>query len=692
MSELQKPLVNTRIDDGVALIEIDHPPVNAMSQRARAELLAAIEAADENSAIDAIVIAAAGSTFVAGGDISEFGKPPLAPHLPDVVNRIEACAKPVVVAWHGTALGGGCEIGLAAHARVIDAKALLGLPEVKLGLLPGAGGTQRLPRLVGQATALDIIATGRMVSATEALTIGAADEIATGDVREAAIKKARQLIGKPVRQTSLLPLPLDGDSIWEDATARVRRDARGSIAPLKAVALVEQVTSLPFVEGQPRERAAFFELMAGEQSLALRHLFFAERATSRLPELAHVKARALAAVGVVGGGTMGAGIAVAMRNAGLDVILIEADATRAVAARERVQGLWQRSLKSGRLTPEGLQQRMAGLVVAHDLAALRKVDLVVEAVFEDMAVKRALFARLEAVLRPHAVIATNTSYLDINEMAAGLDDPSRVVGLHFFSPAHVMKLLEIVRAAQTAPDVLATALALGRMLKKISVVCGVCDGFIGNRMLARWRAACEFLLEEGALPSQIDAALEAYGFPMGPFAVQDLVGLDIAWARRKRLAPTRHPDERYVPLADQLCEMGHLGQKTERGWYLYVDGKRQPNPEVDAMVRAHAAGKGLPQRAFSVEEVQARVHAVMLNEGAKILSEGIAARASDIDVVLVHGYGYPPWRGGPMHEADRLGAVTMLNRVQQLAETAGRGFEPATLLADLARDGRGFAD
>lgn len=657
-------LVKTTLEDGVALIEIDNPPVNATSRGVRQGLLDAIIAADADASVSAIVVAGAGKTFVAGGDITEFGKPPMEPHLPDVMNRIEACMKPVVVAWHGTALGGGCELGLAAHARVMAAGAQIGLPEVKLGLIPGAGGTQRLPRLAGMAAAIGMITSGRMVGAKEALALGLADCIAEGDLRTAAIAHSRSLVGKPLRRTAELAVSAIEAAAIEKEIAAVAKRARGQVAPVEGARLAQLAANMPLAEGMKEERATFFRLMKGEQSEALRYVFFVEREVGKRPDILAGGARAIQKIGVVGAGTMGAGIAVAFLDVGYDVTIIETTEEALARGRERIEGLYARNVASGRLSEAGKAERMARARFSAALASLSDADLVIEAVFEDMSVKIDLFSKLDALVRPDCVLATNTSYLDIDEMASALKDPSRLVGLHFFSPANVMKLLEIVRAAKTAPDVLATALTIGRRLKKVAVVAGVCDGFIGNRILAKYRAECEFMLEEGALPQEIDGALEEYGFAMGPFAVSDLAGLDISWARRKRLASKRPASERYVPLADRICEMGRFGQKTGSGWYRYVDGKRQVDPEIETLVREHAKARGLLQRKFTPEEIVQRVLVTMASEGAKIVEEGIAARPLDIDVVLLNGYGFPAHRGGPMFQAERLGSANVVNATQ----------------------------
>ena len=683
--------VTLRVDDGIGWVEIDNPPVNATSWRVRQGLWEALLRAEADPAIAAIVIVAAGRTFVAGGDITEFGHPPREPLLPDLLDRLEACPKPVVVLWHGTALGGGCEIGLAAHGRVMARDGKVGLPEVKLGLVPGAGGTQRLPRLIGAPAALELIASGRSIGAGEALQLGLVDRIAGENPRAEAAALARELQNAPLRRTSGLPVPLADPAAWNNAEAAARSGTRGREAPLVAIELVAAASKLPFPEGRRRERQAFLERVESEQSRALRLLFRAERAVGRPAEARGAAARDLHTIGLVGGGTMGSGIAVACLDAGYRVVLVETGEDALAAGMERIAGLYRRQMRSGRIDETGRLDRLARLTGATDLAALGSADLVIEAIFEEMAAKHGLFHRLIPLLKPGAVLATNTSYLDVEAMADPLPHPERFLGLHFFSPAHVMKLIEVVRARRTDAATLATGLAFARRLGKIPVVTGVCEGFIGNRILSRFRPQCEFLLEEGALPHEIDAALEAYGFAMGPFAAQDLAGLDIAWARRKRLAPTRDPAERDVPLIDRLCELGRFGQKAGRGWYRYEDGARRPDPDVEALVRAHAATTGRPPRAFSDEEIQARVLAAMVNEGAKLVGEGIAARPLDIDVVLVNGYGFPAWRGGPMHSADRIGTARLLTWAEETARRDGPAYSVAPLLAELGRAGRDFA-
>lgn len=684
----ERPVRLERVGD-IGLILVDHPPVNALSQPVRFGLLGALSELAQDQHLAGGVIACAGRTFMAGADIREFDAPPLEPLLSSVTEALDALAKPVVAALHGTALGGGFEVALACHGRVIAPDGAVGLPEVLIGLIPGAGGTQRLPRLVGPVVALELITTGRHVPAAEALKLGLVDEVAT-DLRASAMAMARELAAtQSLPRVSSRPVPAYERGKFEAAVAAVGRRARGHIAPLRAAEAVGLAISTPFSEGVVRERVLARALRQSTQSHALRHLFHAERQAARPP--AGVTARPLVRIGVVGGGTMGSGIAVALADVGLETILVEADSAARSAAERRIGAILDRQVQAGRLTPEARTERENRISTALDLGTLADADLLIEAVTEDPVIKRAVFRALSATVRRDAVLASNTSYLDIDTFADVVDAPDRVLGLHFFSPAHVMRLLEVVRSARTAPAVLATGLALARRLRKVAVVARVGEGFIGNRILLRWRLQCEYALEEGASPEEVDAAHEAYGFPMGPFAVADLAGLDIAWSvrQRRKAQPMR---ERQVPIADWLCEQGRFGQKTGAGWYLYRDGKRLPDPEVAALVARASAVRGIHRRSVLASAIQERVHAAMVNEAARILAEGIAARPSDVDIVLVHGYGYPPWRGGPLFEADAIGLPEMLRRVEAIAARDGPGWEPAALLRELVRQGRRFAD
>jgi 3-hydroxyacyl-CoA dehydrogenase len=675
----------------VAVIEIDNPPVNATSQAVRSGLVSALAAVAADPAIAAIVIAAAGRTFVAGADIKEQGRPPQPPFLPDVCNAIEASQKPVVAAIHGTALGGGFELTLAAHARIAAADARVGLPEVNLGIIPGAGGTQRVPRLAGVPAAIDLVTSGKPLLAKQALALGLIDRVVDSDLRTAAIAFASELIGKPLRRTGALVVPAFDRAAVEAQVAAIESKARGQHSPGQAARAVLFSADYDIDEGLKRERAVYSDLVKSDQAAALRHIFFAERAATKVPGLENVAPRPVTTIGIAGAGTMGSGIAVACLDAGYQVIVVEQNEAAAEAGRTRIGGLYDRAIKSKRMSDADKAERMGRLDVAADRAAFAPADLVIEAVFDDLAVKQELFKSLDGIVRADAILATNTSYLDPNDIALATARPDRVVGMHFFSPAHVMRLLEVVHAARTAPDVLASALAVGKKLRKLSIVSGVCEGFIGNRIYSAYRKQAEYMLEDGALPQDVDGAVEAYGLPMGPFAVNDLSGLDIAWARRKRLALTRDPRERYVTVADTLCEMGRLGQKTGAGWYRYVEGKRTADPEVTALIEAASRAKGVTRRQIPAAEIQSRLVAAMVNEGAKILAEGIALRASDIDLVLVNGYGYPAWRGGPMFEADRIGLGAILAEVERMKARDGLGWEPAPLLVELAKAGKGFA-
>ncbi|MDW3204749.1 MAG: 3-hydroxyacyl-CoA dehydrogenase NAD-binding domain-containing protein [Alphaproteobacteria bacterium] len=689
-------LVRVSVQDRIAVIRVANPPVNALSQGVRQGLSDAIETVDTSADIDAAIIVGDGRTFIAGADISEFGKPPLPPALPDVVNRIEASMKPVVAVLHGTALGGGLEVALGAHYRVGLKGARVGLPEVTLGILPGAGGTQRMPRLVGAEAALDMITSGRHVPITEAEKLGIVDAVSDeADPEAAGLAFALKLLaeGKGVRRIRDMDVPAKDEALLSDWRGKVTKSARGQIAPPTCVDAVEAALTLPFDEGLAEERRLFKTLLESPQREGLIHAFFSERKVAKLPELKGVEPRQVASIGVIGGGTMGAGIAFCALLNGLDVTLIERDQDAADKAAGTIAKLADGSVKRGKLT----QDRRDALVgksfrAVTDYAALSDADLVVEAVFESMDVKKDVFTKLDAVCKPGAVLATNTSYLDINEIAAMTARPQDVIGLHFFSPAHIMKLLEVVVADRTAPNVVATGFALAKTLKKIAVRAGVCDGFIGNRMLAVYRAAADHMILDGASPYQIDKALVSFGFAMGPFAVSDLAGLDIGWATRKRRAATRDPRERVPTYADRICENGWFGQKTGRGYYKYEDGARKgtPDPEVEQIIAEERAKLGIQPREFSDEEIVRRYMAAMINEAAKIVDEGIARRPLDVDITLLSGYGFPRWRGGPMKYADMVGLDRILDDIRTFAQEDDYFWQPARLIEDLVAKGANF--
>lgn len=695
--------VETRVAAGVATITLDNPPVNALSAALRAGTMTALGCAIADPAVQVIVLAAAGRTWPAGADIREFGRPPQDPWLPALCNAIATSPKPVIAALHGTALGGGLELALAAHCRLAEPGTRLGLPEVTLGILPGAGGTQRLPRLIGARAALAMMTGGAPVTAARAAELGLVDRITEGAVLPAAEALARDHAagrsGLPVAPTRAA----EGDAadpadylaaIAEARAALVAHPGPPLPAPGRIVDCVEAALLLPEDEGQAFERAAFDGLVASPHAAALRHAFLAERRAARQPDLDGISPRPVDRVGVIGGGLMGAGIATTFLAAGLTVTLVERDSTALAAGLARIAAIHERAVARGQMTAEAREADWDRVHGATAVAALADADLVIEAVFEDEAVKTALFADLDGVLRPAAILATNTSYLDVNRIAAATARPEDVIGLHFFSPAHVMKLLEVVVADRTAPDVTATAFALARRIGKTAVRAGVCDGFIGNRILTAYRSATDFLLEDGASPYEVDRAMVAFGFPLGPYQVLDMAGLEISWARRKRLAPTRDPARRYVAIGDRLCEAGWIGQKAGRGYYRYPDGARKgvEDPEVLALIAAEREARGIVPRTISAAEIRRRALAAMANEGARILQEGIARCPSDIDLVMLAGYGYPRWRGGPMHGTDQAGLLQIRNDLRVFAHEEERFWRPAELWDELIRNGRHFAD
>ncbi|RWD41105.1 3-hydroxyacyl-CoA dehydrogenase NAD-binding domain-containing protein [Mesorhizobium sp.] len=677
--------VSVTRDGGVAVVTIDNPPVNALSFHVREPLMQALVSLRNGPDVAAIVIACAG-TFVAGADITEFGKPVRQPDLRAIIAVLETIAKPTVAAIHGTALGGGLELALGCHFRIADSQAKLGLPEVKLGLLPGGGGTVRLPRLVGPLKALGMIVSGTPIGAAEALAAGLIDAVFDGALTAQAVRFASEMAGKggpftPVRERDgrldQAELPA-----FDRQAAELAQKARGLEAPIACAQSVRNAIALPFEEALAAERELFVKLVAGDQSRAQRHLFFAEREAAKVAGKDIVR-RKIARVGVIGAGTMGGGIAMALANGGFSVTVLEATQEALQRGLAMIDKNYAVSVSRGSLSEEVKQQRLALFKGSIDYADLVDCDLIVEAVFEEMAIKKDVFGRLDAVAKPGAILATNTSYLDVNEIAASTSRPQGVVGMHFFSPANIMKLLEIVRAEKTAPDVLATIVELARRIGKVPVVVGVCHGFVGNRMLAARGTDSEALLLEGATPQQIDRVFSDFGWPMGPFQMGDLAGLDIGWRNRKARGET-------AMIADTLCEQGHFGQKTGRGFYLYENGSRTPapNPEVEALIRDKAAEKGIARRSIGADEIIERAHYPMINEGAKILEEGIAARASDIDVVWVNGYGFPVGKGGPMFWAGLEGLDKIIGRLDHWHERTGKDvFKPAPLLRQMAETG-----
>ncbi|MBV6274381.1 enoyl-CoA hydratase/isomerase family protein [Alcaligenaceae bacterium CGII-47] len=689
--------VQTRRVGNVLVITIQNPPVNALSHAVRLGLTTAVAAAREDTLVQAVVLASSGTLFIGGADIREFGQPRQPPLLSQVCDEIEALNKPVVAAVHGPALGGGMEVALAAHFRVGGPQAQFALPEVLLGLMPGAGGTQRTPRLIGAKAALDLMLTGRRIEAARARELGLVDRLAD-DPLETAIIWAQALAdqGAAPRRTC------DGhglDDIQASAAAiqaariEVQRKHSQLFSPARIVDAVAAALEQPFEACIRLESELFLQCLDSPQRLGLVHAFFAEREALKVPEAAADAPRRLERIGVIGGGTMGAGIAVSLLDAGLQVILVERDEASLARGRATVEKVYEGLVAKHRLSPEACAGRLAQLEGAVGYGALADADLVIEAVFEDMAVKKAVFTELATICKPGAVLATNTSYLDVDVIAASSGRASDVIGLHFFSPANVMKLLEVVVPRQAAADAVATGFALAKRLRKVAVRAGVCDGFIGNRILACYRRAAEYMVEDGASPYEVDAALRGFGFPMGLFQVMDLAGGDIAWAARKRRAATRPADERYVHISDRLCERGWFGQKTQRGWYRYADGDRhgQPDPEVLAIIAQERRRAGVTPRVFSAQEIVQRYLGAMINEGANVVLEGIALRPLDVDVVLVNGYGFPRYRGGPLLYADQVGLPVLLERMQAWAVEDAQFWRPSELLLDLAHRGESFA-
>lgn len=677
--------VSVTNDNGVAVVTIDNPPVNALSFHVRKPLYEALAALRDDPAAKAIVIACAGRTFIAGADITEFGKPVQQPELRAIIALLETIPKPTVAAIHGTALGGGLELALGCHFRIADRGAKLGLPEVKLGLLPGGGGTVRLPRLVGAAKALVMIVSGTPISAGEAKAAGLVDAVVDGDLPE-AVRFAHEMTDRsgpfvPVRERNERLAEIDL-AAFDAYAADLAKKARGLEAPLACAEAVRNAITLPFDEALAAERQLFLKLVSGDQSRAQRHLFFAEREAAKIPGK-DLQKRRIGRAGIIGAGTMGGGIAMAFANGGLPVTLLETSDDALRRGLATIEENYAVSISRGSLTEEVKQKRLELFKGSTDYADLADCDLIIEAVFEDMSLKKEVFGKLDAIARPGAILATNTSYLDVNEIAASTSRPQDVLGMHFFSPANVMKLLEIVRAEKTAPEVLATVTDLARRIGKVAVVVGVCHGFVGNRMLSARGAESEALLLEGATPAQVDKAFTDFGWPMGPFQMGDLAGLDIGWRNRKARGQA-------ALIADTLCEQGHFGQKTGRGWYRYESSAREPiaDPEVEALIRAKAAELGIARREIGAEEIIERTLYPLVNEGAKILEEGIAARASDIDVVWVNGYGFPIGKGGPMFWAGLEGAGKIVERLEYWHRRTGRAiFEPAPALKRFAETG-----
>src|SRR5256885_3273711 len=678
----------------VAVLTVDNPPVNALSQHVRKGLHDGIKQATADGAVQAIVIVCSGRTFIAGADITEFGKPPTEPSLHTVLDLIEGSPKPVVSAIHGTALGGGLEVTLACHYRVGVKGARFGVPEVKLGILPGAGGTQRLPRVVGVEKGLQMMVSGDPIGADEALRVGLIDATVDGDLAAAGVAFAEKVLDekRPLKKirdlTDKIAVARDKPQIFAEFRKSVARQTRGFRAPESIVKAVEAAVSLPFDQGIKRERELFVELLNSPESKAQRYFFFAEREAAKIPDVpADTPPREIKTAAVIGAGTLGGGIAMNFANAGIPVTVVEV----ATEALDRGLGIVRKNYEAtaarGRLTAADVEKRMGLITGTTDFNAVRDADIVIEAVFEEMPIKKEVFAKLDAIAKPDAVLATNTSTLDVNEIASATKRPESVIGMHFFSPANVMRLLENVRGARSSKNTVATAMAVGRRINKVPVLVGVCYGFVGNRMLHQRGLQAEKLILEGALPHQVDKVLTDFGFPMGPFAMGDLAGLDVGW---------RLPKGRGVrsEVADRICELGRFGQKTGAGYYKY-DEKRNPtpDPDVEKIIVDVSTELGITRRPISDEQILQRLLYPMVNEGAKILEEKMALRASDIDVIWVYGYGWPVYRGGPMFWADSIGLEALRDTMLGFQRKTGDAFwTPALLLNRLADAGKGFLD
>ena len=701
------PAVTVSNADGVALIRIDNPPVNALSQEVIDGLGAAVDAVARDASVRAVVVIGAGRTFPAGADIKgleniAWGGDSGAPELHDLLQRIEDLSKPVVMAMHGTALGGGLEVAMAGHYRVAAPEGQMGLPEANLGIVPGAEGTQRLPRLVGLQKAIEMCVSGKPIKAKDALAAGLIDRIIEGDLASGATAFAREITSRAAHpktreRTDKLPEAAAVPAMIAAGTEMARKTRRHMEAPIRVIDALEAAVTLPFAEGCARERQISLECMKSEQAKALIHAFFAERGVSRVPGVTKdTPAATISTVGIIGAGTMGGGIAMACANAGIQVRLVDATQQALDNGLATIRKNYDVSVKRGRFTPEQVEQRMTSIKTQVGGAHARydgfgDAELLIEAVFENLALKKEIVAALDRVVKPSCIIATNTSTLDIDAIAAATSRPDKVVGLHFFSPANVMRLVEIVRGKVTSPETLATAMAVAKRLGKVGVVVGNCEGFVGNRMMFPYMYEAQFLVEDGATPEQVDRALTGFGMAMGMFAVDDMAGLDVAWRVRQELNQFSKPGDRKPLVADTLCEMGRFGQKTGKGWYAYgEDRKPAPDPEVLALIERAAAAAGIRRRPISDEEIIERTIYALINEGARVLEDGYASRAADIDVVYTNGYGFPAWRGGPMFYADRVGLAKVYERVSAFHRELGQRWQPAPLLARLAREGSTF--
>ncbi len=685
----------------ISVITVNNPPVNALAHPVREGLLRCLNESIDDAQVEAIVLTGGGRTFMAGADIKEFGKPMQTPGLGSVIDAYEASVKPTIAALHGTPLGGGLEVAMGCQARVADPGTRLGLPEVKLGLLPGAGGTQRLPRLVGVERALAMITTGEPIPAPLAHKLGLVDEIADGDHVAAAVAFAERVLdgGATVRATRERDDKVHGadEAVFEQAKQQLARTARGREGPLRCVEAVRGAVTMPFEEGLANERRLFIECHDSDESRSLIYAFFSERAANKIKDVPkQTTTRSIKSAAIIGAGTMGGGIAMNFANVGIPVRIMDTEPASLERGLGVVRRNYQRAVDRGRMDAAKLEARMNLIEGVSDMDALSDSDIVIEAVFEDMPVKKKVFSALDGVMRDGAILATNTSTLDIDAIAAATRRPEDVIGTHFFSPANVMRLLEVVRGSKTSPDVIATSMALARTIRKVGVLVGNCDGFVGNRMFHEYIRQAQYLVERGALPEQVDRAAYAFGWAMGPLAVSDLAGNDVGWYIRKRhIAEGHFKDGGYTgAVADALCEQGRFGQKVGKGWYLYEEGNRKaiPDPEVEEIILRVSRDKKINRREFTDEEVLARLHSALVNEGSRILEEGIAQRASDIDVIYINGYGYPAWRGGPMFHGERQGLAQVAARIAEFRNEEPELWPASALLERLAHEGGSFQD
>ncbi|MCZ6832049.1 MAG: 3-hydroxyacyl-CoA dehydrogenase NAD-binding domain-containing protein [Gammaproteobacteria bacterium] len=685
-------MADLSIEDGIAIITIDNPPVNALSQGVRQGIKDGVAQCLADDSVNAIVLICAGRTFIAGADITEFGGPPKEPGLHPTLADMENSSKPIIAAIHGTALGGGLETALVCNYRVCDAGARFGLPEVNLGLLPGAGGTQRLPRMVGPEKALQMVTSGAQIGADEALREGLVDEIVANDLRAGAIAFARKVLTEKRPLTKIrdredkLIAARENPELFDKVRKSIARKTRGFLAPEYNIRCIEAAVNLPFEEGVKEERKLFMELMTGSQSAAQQYFFFAERQAAKIPDVpADTPEIPINKVGVIGAGTMGGGISMNMANVGIPVIMVETQQEALDHGLGVIRKNYENTASKGRISAQDVKDRCGLISGSLDLSELADCDLIIEAVFENMELKREIFKKLDEIAKPGAILASNTSALNINEIAAVTSRPEAVIGLHFFSPANVMKLLEIVRGDKSGKDVIKTCMAFAKRIKKTAVLVGVCPGFVGNRILAKRQAQANQLILEGALPHEVDKVLFEFGLPMGPFQMSDLAGLDIGWNKETSKGET---------IRDVLCEADRRGQKTGTGFYDYDKNRvPSPSPVVEKLILEFSEKTGHQRREISEDEILERCLYPMINEGAKILDEGIAIRASDVDVTWVYGYGWPVYRGGPMHYGDSLGLDKVVATLRKYHEMTGNAdFEPAPLMVRLAEEGRGFKD